>query len=46
MELDDLAAHQTEIVEPISYVYGRDMRLYEVGITENLDCIKVPLVSS
>lgn len=32
MELDDLASHKTDIVEPISYVYGKDLRVYEVGL--------------
>jgi hypothetical protein len=46
MELDDLAAHQTDVVEPISYVYGKDVRVYEVGTTENLDWTEVASVSS
>ncbi|KAG8822975.1 hypothetical protein FRC19_004888 [Serendipita sp. 401] len=29
MELEDLASHKTEIVEPISYIYANDVRLYE-----------------
>ncbi|KAG8833097.1 hypothetical protein FRC17_000036 [Serendipita sp. 399] len=29
MELEDLADHRTEFVEPISYLYGNDVRVYE-----------------
>jgi hypothetical protein len=31
MELDDLAAHKSELVDPISYTYGGDLRVYEVS---------------
>ena len=30
MELDDLAKHETSIVEPIKYTYGGEITLYEV----------------
>lgn len=30
MELEDLAAHKTEFVEPISYTYGGEVTVYEV----------------
>lgn len=30
MELSDLAEHDTEFVEPISYTYGGEVTLYEV----------------
>lgn len=50
MELSDLAEHDTEFVEPISYTYGREVTLYEVS---GLVCIVMehwltlwPLVSS
>jgi len=29
MELEDLASHKSELVEPISYKYGQDLRVYE-----------------
>lgn len=31
MELEDLAKHETSIVEPISYTYGNEVTVYEVG---------------
>jgi gamma-glutamyltranspeptidase len=31
MELDDLAAHKSELVNPISYTYGGDLRVHEVS---------------
>lgn len=31
MELSDLAEHNTEFVEPISYTYGGEVTLYEVS---------------
>jgi hypothetical protein len=30
MELEDLAAHKSELVDPISYTYGGDLRVHEV----------------
>jgi gamma-glutamyltranspeptidase/glutathione hydrolase len=30
MELEDLAKHETSIVEPIKYTYGGELTLYEV----------------
>jgi gamma-glutamyltranspeptidase/glutathione hydrolase len=30
MELEDLAKHETSIVEPISYTYGNEVTVYEV----------------
>jgi gamma-glutamyltranspeptidase/glutathione hydrolase len=31
MELDDLAAHRTDWVEPIKYTYSGEVTVYEVG---------------
>ena len=30
MELEDLAKHQTSVVEPIKYTYGGEVTVYEV----------------
>jgi gamma-glutamyltranspeptidase/glutathione hydrolase len=30
MELEDLAAHKTDWVEPIKYTYGGEVTVYEV----------------
>lgn len=35
MELEDLAKHETSIVEPIKYTYGGEITLYEV-----CDCLQ------
>jgi gamma-glutamyltranspeptidase / glutathione hydrolase len=30
MELEDLASHKSEVVDPISYTYANDLTVYEV----------------
>jgi len=50
MELEDLAKHKSTIVEPISYTYGSEVTIYEVGTVECasicMDDIKSPQVST
>lgn len=37
MELEDLAAHKTDLVEPIKYTYGGEVTVYEVhSVARNL----------
>ena len=31
MDLEDLAAHNSEFVEPVFYTYGQDLKVYEVS---------------
>jgi gamma-glutamyltranspeptidase len=33
MELEDLAAHKTDFVEPIKYTYGGEVTIYEVPLS-------------
>lgn len=38
MELEDLAAHKTDFVEPIKYTYGGEVTVYEVCRTGSRLC--------
>lgn len=36
LTLEDMAAHRTDLVEPISLTYGKDIRVYEVSLYASL----------
>ena len=45
MELSDLAEHDTEFVEPISYTYGGEVTLYEVSRIYGMMGLRIVIVS-